>query len=103
MNNWIAAEIHPPLDKCLPQKTRRRIRARGRATFLQDCIGAQSGETLLIVSEPPGAGCYDDDYTNEPASREAGLDNVNMSARYLLRMPNFFLTTYAPDMAAQNQ
>ena len=36
------------------------------------------------------------DYSNRPGSPE--IDNLNMSARYLLRMPNFFLTSYAPDV-----
>lgn len=38
------------------------------------------------------------EFTNEPGTEDATLDNLDMSARYLLRMPNFFLTTYAPDV-----
>lgn len=35
-------------------------------------------------------------YDNAPGG--GSLDNLNMSARYLLRAPNFFLTSYAPDV-----
>ncbi|MEM7223139.1 MAG: SRPBCC family protein [Pseudomonadota bacterium] len=35
-------------------------------------------------------------YTNEHGA--GGLDNLDMSAHYLLRAPNFFLTSYAPDV-----
>ena len=35
-------------------------------------------------------------YTNQPGG--GGLDNLDMSAQYLLRAPNFFLTSYAPDV-----
>ena len=34
-------------------------------------------------------------YTNQPSDNT--LDNLDMSARYLLRVPNFFITSYAPD------
>lgn len=33
----------------------------GAMTLLRDCVGGQSGERLLIVSEPEGSGYYDND------------------------------------------
>ena len=59
-------------------------------------------ELHYIIDEDPIVGSALDipgsDYTNQPATEGASLDNLDMSARYLLRMPNFFLTTYAPDV-----
>ena len=52
-----------------------------------------------MVDDGPVMGCAVDiegsDYTNQPSAND--LDNLDMSARYLLRAPNFFLTSYAPD------
>jgi phenylpropionate dioxygenase-like ring-hydroxylating dioxygenase large terminal subunit len=49
--------------------------------------------------EPPVMGCTVDIagsiYTNE--AQEAGPEMLDMSSRFILRSPNFFLTTYAPD------
>ena len=55
----------------------------GALNLLQDCIGAQSGETLLIVTELPGAGCYDD-AVGEVIAREAralGIDTHVLQTR----------------------
>ena len=35
------------------------------------------------------------DFTNQPGGND--LEALDMSARFLLRAPNFYLTTYAPD------
>ena len=35
------------------------------------------------------------DFTNRPGGND--LEALDMSARFLLRAPNFYLTTYAPD------
>ena len=55
-----------------------------------------------MIEEDPIFGCGIDlpgsEYTNEPPESETSLDNLDMSARYLLRAPNFFLTSYAPDV-----
>ena len=52
-----------------------------------------------MVDDGPVMGCAVDiegsTYTNEPS--DDSLDNLDMSARYLLRAPNFFVTSYAPD------
>jgi len=49
--------------------------------------------------ERPVMGCTVDipgsTYTNE--ARGAGLEALDMSSRFVLRAPNFFLTSYAPD------
>lgn len=44
-------------------------------SLLQDCVGAQTGERLLIVVEPAGAGYYDDDAPDliAAAGRALGL------------------------------
>ena len=59
-------------------------------------------ELHYMIEEDPIFGCGIDlpgsEYTNEPAVADASLDNLDMSARYLLRAPNFFLTSYAPDV-----
>ena len=59
-------------------------------------------ELHYMVDDDPVVGCAIDipgsDYTNIAADTASSPDNLDMSARYLLRMPNFFLTTYAPDM-----
>jgi len=53
-----------------------------------------------MVEDGPVIGCAIDvpgsDFTNEPGS--GAPDNLDMSARYLLRVPNLFLTSYAPDV-----
>ncbi len=61
-----------------------------------------AGQPLALhymVADGPVMGCAIDiegsDYTNAPGDN--ALDNLDMSARYLLRAPNFFLTSYAPD------
>ena len=50
--------------------------------------------------ERPVMGCSVDipgsNYTNEPRQGQ-GLEALDMSSRFILRPPNFFLTTYAPD------
>ena len=55
-----------------------------------------------MIEEDPIFGCGIDlpgsEYTNEPPTDGVSLDNLDMSARYLLRAPNFFLTSYAPDV-----
>ena len=55
-----------------------------------------------MIEADPVVGCGidvpDSEYNNQPANQDASLTNLNMSARYLVRMPNFFLTTYAPDV-----
>ena len=51
------------------------------------------------LAEPPIMGCTVDipgsRYTNEPGGND--MNALDMSARFLLRTPNLFLTTYAPD------
>lgn len=55
-----------------------------------------------MILEHPVLGCGIDipgsQYNNQPATGDASLSTLNMSARYLVRMPNFFLTSYAPDV-----
>ena len=50
---------------------------------MQDCIGAQAGQTLLIVSEPPGGGCYDDEVSAVIAreARRLGVDTSVLQTR----------------------
>jgi choline monooxygenase len=62
-----------------------------------------AGQPLQLhytVDDGPVMGCAIDidgsAYTNEPGG--ASIDNLDMSARYLLRVPNLFLTSYAPDI-----
>ena len=59
-------------------------------------------ELHYMVDDDPVVGSALDipgsEYTNRPPREPSSPDNLDMSARYLLRMPNFFLTTYAPDM-----
>ena len=59
-------------------------------------------ELHYMIEEDPIFGCGIDlpgsEYTNEAPAGGASLDNLDMSARYLLRAPNFFLTSYAPDV-----
>ena len=59
-------------------------------------------ELHYMIEEDPIFGCGIDlpgsEYTNEPPAGDTSLDNLDMSARYLLRAPNFFLTSYAPDV-----
>ena len=67
----------------------------------QSSAAGQPLELHYMIDDDPIMGSGLDipgsDYTNRPAA-DASLDNLDMSARYLLRMPNFFLTTYAPDV-----
>ena len=50
-----------------------------------------------MIDADPVVGCGidvpDSDYNNQPADPDASLTHLDMSARYLVRMPNFFLTT----------
>ena len=59
-------------------------------------------ELHYMIEEDPIFGCGIDlpgsEYTNEAPGGDTSLDNLDMSARYLLRAPNFFLTSYAPDV-----
>ena len=59
-------------------------------------------ELHYMIEEDPVFGCGIDlpgsEYTNLAPEGDASLDNLDMSARYLLRAPNFFLTSYAPDV-----
>ena len=59
-------------------------------------------ELHYMIEEDPIFGCGIDlpgsEYTNEAPDADVNLDNLDMSARYLLRAPNFFLTSYAPDV-----
>ncbi len=59
-------------------------------------------ELHYMIEEDPIFGCGIDlpgsEYTNEAPAGDTSLDNLDMSARYLLRAPNFFLTSYAPDV-----
>ena len=59
-------------------------------------------ELHYMIEEDPIFGCGIDlpgsEYTNEAPEGDTSLDNLDMSARYLLRAPNFFLTSYAPDV-----
>ena len=55
-----------------------------------------------MIVEPPVLGSGIDiegsDYNNQPATGDGSLSTLDMSARYLVRMPNLFLTSYAPDV-----
>lgn len=57
---------------------------------LSDHYMVDDGVVLGCAVDVPGSA-----YTNEPSDNS--LTNLDMSARYLLRTPNFFLTSYAPD------
>ncbi len=64
--------------------------------------GTAAGQPLAAhraLAEPPVMGCIVDipgsRYTNQPGGNDIGA--LDMSARFLLRTPNFYLTTYAPD------
>ena len=65
----------------------------------RETAAGQPLELHYMVDDGPVMGCAIDiegsDYTNEPSPND--LDNLDMSARYLLLVPNFFLTSYAPD------
>ena len=56
----------------------------------------------FMIDVAPVVGCGIDiegsDYTNQPARGDADMSNLDMSARYLALLPNFFITTYAPDV-----
>ena len=68
----------------------------------QSSAAGQPLELHYMIDQDPIVGSAIDipgsEFTNEPGTEDATLDNLDMSARYLLRMPNFFLTTYAPDV-----
>ena len=55
-----------------------------------------------MIVEDPVLGCGIDipgsDYDNRPPDDAGTLTTLNMSARYLVRLPNFFITSYAPDV-----
>ena len=59
-------------------------------------------ELHYMIEDDPVMGCGIDipgsSYTNKPATADEDMTNLDMSARYLVRMPNFFLTSYAPDV-----
>jgi len=59
----------------------------GAMTLLQDCIGGQSGERLLIVSEPEGCGFYNDDAPKltAAAARALGMRVYRTEAEALLQ------------------
>ncbi len=53
----------------------------------------------MVVDDPLIGSAIDvpgSDYTNRPD--KISLSNLDMSARYLCRLPNLFLTSYAPDV-----
>ena len=66
----------------------------------KDTAAGQPLGLHYMVEEDPIVGCAIDiegsDYDNSPGG--GSVDNLDMSARYLLRMPNLFLTSYAPDV-----
>ena len=55
----------------------------GALNLLHDCIGAKAGQTLLIVSEPPGTGCYDKAVCELIAgeARRLGIDTSVLETR----------------------
>ena len=55
----------------------------GTLNLLQSCIGAKTGETLLIVTEPPDAGCYDSAVCEVIAhqARRLGIDTSVLQCR----------------------
>ena len=59
-------------------------------------------EAHYMIEDDPIFGCAIDlpgsHYTNKPPVNNTSLDNLDMSARYLLRAPNLFLASYAPDV-----
>ena len=65
----------------------------------KDTAAGQPLSAHRSLSEPPIMGCTVDipgsDFTNRPGGND--LEALDMSARFLLRAPNFYLTTYAPD------
>ncbi|MEQ8667067.1 MAG: aromatic ring-hydroxylating dioxygenase subunit alpha [Rhodospirillales bacterium] len=65
----------------------------------KDTAAGQPLDGHYMVDDGPVLGCAVDvpgsTYTNKPGDNS--LTNLDMSARYLLRTPNFFLTSYAPD------
>lgn len=48
------------------------------------------GEVMGCAIDVPGS-----EYSNQPGGND--MSDLDMSARFLLRTPNFFLTSYAPD------
>lgn len=65
----------------------------------RETAAGQPLDLHYMVDDGPVMGCAIDiegsEYTNQPSAND--LDNLNMSARFLLLAPNFFLTSYAPD------
>ena len=65
----------------------------------RETAAGQPLDLHTMVDDGPVVGCAVDiegsGYTNQPSDNT--LDNLDMSARYLLRVPNFFITSYAPD------
>ncbi len=61
-------------------------------------------ELHYVIEDEPVFGCAIDipgsEYTNQSSAENGELTNLDMSARYLLRAPNFFLTSYTPDIIA---
>ena len=55
-----------------------------------------------MIDAAPVVGCGIDiegsEYTNQPSSGDFSMTNLDMSARYLALLPNFFITSYAPDV-----
>ncbi len=61
--------------------------------------GQPLSDHYMVIDDPVTGSAIDipgSDYTNQPGS--ADVDNLDMSARYLCRLPNLFLTSYAPDV-----
>ena len=65
----------------------------------ETAAGQPLAEHYMVVDDPITGSAIDipgSDYTNEPGSGD--VSNLDMSARYLCRLPNLFLTSYAPDV-----
>lgn len=61
--------------------------------------GQPLSDHYMVLDDPITGSAIDipgSEYTNEPGTAE--FSSLNMSARYLCRLPNLFLTSYAPDV-----
>ena len=59
---------------------------------LEDHFSIISGACIGSGIDIAGAGC------NDASSADAGPESLDMSARYIVLLPNLFLVTYAPDI-----
>lgn len=65
----------------------------------ETAAGQPLSEHYMVVDDPITGSAVDipgSEYTNEPGNSD--FTSLDMSARYLCRLPNLFLTSYAPDV-----